>query len=189
MRALVLATAAVAVTAALAGCGITDPTATSTDIREPASPRESAVQHVNRTGEKPTARTVAHPPADVSPTPQLAVRRFAELYVNWTYRTLAAHQHRLAAMSVGPARAAQLRAAAHTPADTELRQGRIRNTGTIATIGLRADTPAGSFVVVTHETTDGNSEYVGLKAAYHVTLARVQHVRGGWAVSDWQPQT
>lgn len=184
-----LVTAAVIAAAALVGCGITDPTATTTGSVAPAPGRESAVEHANRTGEKPHTRAVSPTPAHGSATPEQAVRRFAELYINWTYRNLAAHQRRLAAISVGSARAAELQAAAHTPADTELRQGRIRNVGTIVTIGVRAGAPPGSYVVVTHEATDGNSAYVGLEAGYHVTLTRVRRTGAGWAVSEWKPQS
>ena len=48
----------------------------------------------------------------------------------------------------------------------------------------------GQWVIVTREQTGGNSQYNGLQAAYHVTLAALQHLPDGrWAVSEWLPQS
>jgi hypothetical protein len=44
-------------------------------------------------------------------------------------------------------------------------------------------------VIVTREQTGGNSQYDGLQASYHVTLAELAQLKnGGWTVSEWLPQ-
>jgi hypothetical protein len=111
------------------------------------------------------------------------------MYVNWSYRTLAAQQMRLAGVTVGEARAAELQAAQQTRRDSTLKRARIYNTGSVLSISpLLGGTP-GQYVVVTREEAGGSQEYAGLAATYHVTLAAVQRVRGGWSVAQWQPQS
>ncbi len=45
------------------------------------------------------------------------------------------------------------------------------------------------WVIVTREQTGGDTQYEGLPAAYHVTLAKLASVPGGYAVSEWLPQS
>ena len=91
-------------------------------------------------------------------------------------------------MSVGSARAAEQQAAASSAADGAISSGQIRNSGRVA--GLAADMlRRGWWVIVTLERTSGNTEYRGLPAGYHVTFARVAEVHGGYAVSEWLPQS
>ena len=122
-------------------------------------------------------------------TPAGAITQFATLYINWTWRTLAAHQRELAALSVGPARLSEQQAAAAASRDSTIAQSRV--------VQPRADhqrsppaapTPK-QWVIVTREQTGGNSQYDGLQASYHVTLAELAQLNnGGWAVSQWLPQ-
>ena len=53
-------------------------------------------------------------------SPQTALARYAELYVNWTAGGVAANQRQLAAISLGQARAQALQAAANLARDPEL---------------------------------------------------------------------
>jgi hypothetical protein len=127
-------------------------------------------------------------PAAVQPTKMRALEAFAGLYVNWSYRTLAGTQRTLAAMSVGPARLAEAQAAASTRADSTIARGHVWNSGRLVSVS-REENRAGTWVLVTLERTGGSTQYQGLPAAYHVTLARVAGVPGGYAVSEWLPQT
>ena len=136
----------------------------------------------------PPPSPASQSPAGVQPTPRRALEAFARLYVNWTYRTLTSNQRRLAAMSVGPARLAELQAAAASHADTTITRGQIYNTGRIVSVASDLSR-AGMWVLVTREQTGGSSEYDGLQAAYHVTLARLASVPGGYVVESWLPQT
>jgi hypothetical protein len=184
-RTRALAALAAALAAPLIGCGIHDP------LNDDA-PRElaAAIDKLNEIAVRPPvdARTL-RPAAGAASSPPDAIARFAELYVNWDYRSLAAIQRRLAAMSIGEASAAQRRAAARTPADSELRHGRVANHGTVVAIApVRPARPDG-WVVVTRETTTGARVYDELAPAYHVALATVVRVRGGWAISRWEPQS
>jgi len=123
----------------------------------------------------------------VQPSPPAALTAFAERYVNWSYRTLTAQQRALAAMAVGAARAAEQQAAATSQADTTIATGRIYNSGQVVSVGPDA-AHRGLWVIVTREQTGGDTQYEGLPAGYHVTLARVASVPGGYAVSEWLPQ-
>lgn len=182
---LAAAVAAAAAAFALSGCGITNPyTATSTassstSSSSPANPGELPAPP------PPTAASQA--PADVKATPQAALRQFAQLYVNWTYRTLVGDQRTLAAIAVAPERLSEQQAAAHSAADTTITRGQIVNTGRLVSLSPSLTVP-GQWVLVTHESTGGNPAYDGLQAAYHVTLATLARVPGGYAVSQWQPQ-
>jgi hypothetical protein len=44
-------------------------------------------------------------------------------------------------------------------------------------------------VIVTREQTGGDSQYEGLAAAYHVTIAKLASVPGGYAVEQWLPES
>jgi riboflavin synthase alpha subunit len=113
---------------------------------------------------------------------------FARLYVNWTYRTLSSNQRTLAAMSVGPARMVERQAAAASSTDTTISRGHIYNTGQIVSIAHDLSHTE-MWVIVTREQTGGSTEYDGLQPAYHVTLAKLASVPGGYTVETWLPQT
>ena len=167
---------------AVSGCHNPDaPPATS-------GPATSSPQNPGELPVPPPPSPTAQSPDEAQPTPERALEVFARLYVNWTYRTLTSNQRRLAAMSVGPARLAELQAAAASQADTTITRGHIYNTGQIVSVAPDLSR-AGTWVLVTREQTGGSSEYDGLGAAYHVTLAKLASVPGGYAVESWLPQT
>ena len=89
-------------------------------------------------------------------------------------------------MSVAAARLAEQQAAASSRADTTITRGHIYNSGEILSIAPDASRP-GTWVIVTREQTGGDTQYEGLPASYHVTLAQLAHVPGGYAVSQWSP--
>jgi hypothetical protein len=136
----------------------------------------------------PRTSAVARPS---TATPERAVRRFADAYINWTADTVARDMSRLAAASIGQARSALQLAAAQTAGDYELKRGGIANRGTVEAV---APLPASSdqYVVVTREQTTATAAaaYQGLRPAWHVTIATVA-VRGGggWVLSGWQPES
>ncbi len=133
----------------------------------------------------PPGRQLAREPRA---SPREALDAFAEVYVNWSYQNLAARQRLLAANSVGPARIAERQAAAASTSDPAIRRGQIRNSGRV--LAIAPDTiRRGYWVITTLERTSGNTEYHGLPAGYHVTLARVAEIHYGYAVSEWLPQS
>jgi hypothetical protein len=168
---------------ALAGCTNPDAPSAAQGTTSTASPQNP--------GEPPAPAPpapAAQAPAGVQPTPAKALAAFAGLYVNWSYRALSADQRTLAAMSVGGARLAEQQAAASSQADTTITRGQIWNSGQIVSIApdlARPDT----WAIVTREQTGGDTQYEGLPAAYHVTLAQLARVPGGYAVSQWLPQS
>lgn len=168
----------------VAGCS--NPDAPNAASRTHAA-RRSRVQSPGETPAAPPSAPASQAPEDVQRTPVAALEAFARLYSNWTYRTLATDQRRLAAISVGAARLAERQAAASSASDGTITRGRIWNRGQI--ISITADRArAGMWVLVTREQTGGDSEYEGLPASFHVTLARLARLPGGFAVSEWSPQ-
>jgi hypothetical protein len=127
-------------------------------------------------------------PRQVRSSPREALQAFAELYVNWSYQNLTARQRLLAAISVGSARAAEQQAAASSAGDPAIRSGQIQNSGALVALAPDMARP-GYWVLTTLERTSGNTEYRGLPATYHVTLARLARIHGGYAVSEWLPQS
>ncbi len=120
-----------------------------------------------------------------------AVRRFADLYINWNATTVTRQMEVLALASVGQARSAMALAAAQTQNDYELKHGGIANRGVVEAV---APLPGrrNQFVVVTREqtTATNTSAYAGLRPAWHVAVAAVTEVtRGQWVVSRWQPES
>jgi hypothetical protein len=176
--------------AALALAGCTNPDAPAGSLGEPASAAAAAA--APRSAGEPAAPAAPTPasqaPADVQATPQAALAAFAQIYINWTFQTLTGRQLTLAAMSVGPARIAEQQAAASSRADAAISQGHIFNTGRVVSIAPDRLAP-GMWIVVTREQTGGDSQYEGLPAGYHVTLAQLAAVPGGYAVTQWLPQS
>ncbi|MFI4984911.1 MAG: hypothetical protein ACHQAV_02855 [Solirubrobacterales bacterium] len=169
-------------TAVLAGCRNPDaPTATH------GQPANVSPQNVGEPPSPAPPTASAQAPAAVQPTPTKALAAFAGHYTNWSYRTLSSDQQMLAAMSVGAARASERAAAASSRNDTTIRRGRIYNRGEIVSIA-RDLARSESWVIVTREQTGGDTQYEGLPAAYHVTIARLASVPGGYAVTQWLPQ-
>lgn len=123
-------------------------------------------------------------------SPAQAVQEFATGYINWNYRTVSAHLHVLAQVSVGQARSMLSTAATQVGRDYELRRGRIANSGVVEAIApVRGHDD--QFAVVTREqTTAANTNAdQGLAPAWHVALATVTGVRGLWVLSAWQPES
>lgn len=179
-----LATLGTAMLAAAVLCGCSNPDAPAgSTVRRPVVSGSA--------GEPPAPRPLSpgsQSPAEVQASPQAALSLFARRYINWSYRTLSADQWRLAAMAVGPARLAERQAAASSRTDVTLRRGRVFNRGQVVSVA-RDRARRGWWVIVTREQTGGSGEYEGLPAAFHVTLARLARLTGGYAVETWSPQS
>ncbi|MHB1572087.1 MAG: hypothetical protein ACYC0H_23175, partial [Solirubrobacteraceae bacterium] len=122
------------------------------------------------------------------PTARSALARYATLYVNWRAATVAASQRRLAAISLGQARAQALQAAASLGNDSKLTASGVANTGTVVAITAGQGPAAGDWVIVTRERTTGRGNYAGLPPTLHVIYAQLSDTHSGWIVSRWQPQ-
>jgi hypothetical protein len=121
-------------------------------------------------------------------SPEAALRRYALAYTNWQAGTLVAHERRLAALTVGPARLTALQTAAARGDAGELAAHRVQNTGTVLSIAPGQGAARGRWVIVTREQTAGTGAYAGVPLSLHVTLARVLGLGGGWVVDEWAPQ-
>jgi hypothetical protein len=174
--------AILAVTLALSGR--TDPY-TAKPNSTPVAP--STVQNAGEPPAPPPASAGGQAVADIQHTPQGAIARFASLYTNWSYATLAHDQLTLATISVGAARLAERQAAATSRADSTITRARLSSHGQV--LAVSADLARrGWWIVVTCERTTGGGEYEGLAASDHVTLVQLATVGGGWAVTQWLPQ-
>jgi len=177
--------------AAVALTGCTNPDAPTTGAATETATGTSGAAAPQNPGEPaapapPSAASQAF--ASVAPTPQAALEAFARVYVNWSYQTLTSEQRTLAAMAVGQARLAEQQAAATSRGDSTISRGHIYNTGQVVSVAPDGVQP-GTWVIVTLERTGGNTQYEGLPASYHVTLAQIAAVPGGYAVSQWLPQS
>ncbi len=170
---------------ALASTGCSNPDA-QRDAHESAA--ASSPQNAGEPSAPAPPTSASEAPADVQSTQERALAAFAGLYVNWNYRTLIPTEQRLAAISTGAARLAEQQAAASSASDSSIEQGHITNSGEVVSIAPDV-ARGGLWTIVTREQTGGDSEYEGLPASYHVTLARLRRVPGGYAVEEWLPQT
>jgi len=182
---------ACALLAALALSGCVNPDAPGHSAGGEGGPAASTADGPGSPGEPkaPAAPTPAtEQPAAPKSTPRQALEAFAVIYVNWSYLDLQAQQRTLADMSVGAARLGEKQAAAANAADPTIREGHIHNSGRVVAVSEDLET-RGGWVIVTRERTGGSTQYQGLPAALHVTVARVARVPGGYAVSEWLPQS
>jgi hypothetical protein len=168
----------------LAACGLANREGTRSDNSTSSTPRQASPGE--REGTAPPQPHAA--PLAPASSPQSAVERFADNYINWSYQTLADDQQHLAALSVGEARSSELQARQQTERDSALARGRVFNTGTVVTVGPVKGAGGNVWACVTREQTGGQGEYAALATAYHVTLATVARVPGGWAVGSWRPE-
>jgi len=165
------------------GCGLSDPYYASPSSR--AAPGTTAtIAAGERDGPAislPTRIGVGAARA----TPAAALSRYARLYVNWSWQTVAAVEWRLAAVSVGQAHLEALAAAAQ-PEPTLVRYA-VENQGQVVAIGRGEGAERGKWAVITDEQTSGDGPYEGLPATSHVTWATVRRDGPGWVVSGWYP--
>lgn len=173
------------VACALAATGCTNPDALPAKSTSSPAVSPGGAGEPNAPSPTPPANQL---PVHLRSSASKALTAFADLYVNWSYRNLTGRQRLLAAMSVGSARQAEQQAAASSAQDPVIRSGQIRNSGRI--LAVAPDTiRRGYWVITTLEQTSGNTQYRGLPAGYHVTLARLVNINGGYAVSEWLPQS
>lgn len=185
MRTLTAAAATTLAALTLSGCSNPDAPAA---VPSTTAPPASAIRNAGEPPGPPPPPAASQAPLNLEPTRQAALAAFAELYINWSYHTLGAQQRTLAAISVGAARLAEQQAAATSQADSTIAQGHIHNSGQVTSIAPEL-THRGMWVIVTRERTGGDTQYEGLPSAYHVTLAQLAGVPGGYAVSEWLPQS
>jgi len=182
-RQFILVLSVLVLAAVLSGCGLTSAITTTPTPGVPAAANPGEQQ-----GSIPKGAP-AQRPVDPAASPQAAITRFASLYINWSYRTLAGHERRLAASAIGDARLAESQAAASAERDRTLAQAHIYNRGSVISVAAVIGGPPGEYAVVTREATGGDPEYAGLQSAFHVTLATVQQLPTGWVLREWQPQS
>jgi hypothetical protein len=177
---------------AIAGCSLTAPQSPQLPAPRRSTAADGADPPPERGGTIPAAAQAAQTilaPAAAQPTPQQALARYATVAINWSWRTLAATERRLAAISLGQARAQALQAAAGATTDTTVRQHRLANHGRPVSIAPGSGPAAGRWVIVTSEQTTGRGSYAGMPPTLHVTYAQLTHTPAGWVVDHWQPQT
>lgn len=182
MRACPHAVATCLACAALAGCS---------PLGAPQAPATTSMARAQASHEYPAPAPAPQRAAAGYASGAQAVRAFAVTYINWDAGTVAARLRRLAAQSIGQARAAMQLAAAQAAGDYELKRGGIANHGVVEAVAPLAGA-ASRFVVVTREATTATltTAYQGLRPAWHVTVATASRVAGDqWVVSGWQPES
>jgi hypothetical protein len=187
---------------AIGGCaGITNPyqsagtartpTLGSTSTSTTTAPADSGDPAAERGGTVPSrARAAQHKLAigAASRSPEAALARYAEVYLNWSAADVTARQRELASISLGQARAQALQAAASAAADAQLLKSRVANSGTVVAITRGQGPAAGDWVIVTREQTTGQGDYAGLPPTLHVIYAQLTATPQGWVVIRWQAE-
>jgi hypothetical protein len=158
----------------------TSTTAASADAADPAPERGGIIPPSARAAQTALARGAT------TRSPQAALERYANLYVNWTAADVTARQRELASISLGQARAQALQAAASAAGDTQLRKSRVANSGSVVAITRGRGPAAGEWVLVTREQTSGQGDYTGLPPTLHVIYAELAATPKGWVVTQWQ---
>jgi hypothetical protein len=190
--------AALLVVAALSGCAPEDPygrqrPAAGSGQREPAT---APAVPTSRPGAPPasgelagtTPRALLAEPARfpaAGTTPKATLARAARLYGNWTSASAAHRLERIAALTVGQARAELRQAAAQAGTDPQQRGARGR--ASVEAIDLDGHGQRRRALVITRELVaapDLPSE--GWR--YRITVAVVERRASKWVISRWLPQ-
>jgi hypothetical protein len=139
----------------------------------------------------PAARaddTAPTPRSSAPRTPRAAVAAFCAQWVNWSWRTIARQQLRLAEFATG-ALARELAAEAKRGArDETLRRDRLGARGNVVAVAVKGGAARREAVCVAREERleAGRAELEG--GAHRVYLGTVERTRSGWAVRRWEPQ-
>jgi hypothetical protein len=146
--------------------------------------------YVQRQPQPGTPVSAIRPPqAPAAPkTASATARAFANVWVNWDWRSAAAQQRHLAAMSSGTL-ADQLRANADSArVDASLARDRPGSRGAVAAIDLTSRGTQLAGIVVTREQsyTDGHADLGG--AHYRVYRVRLNEAKNTWEVTAWATQ-
>ncbi len=171
-----------------AGTGRT-PTVTSTSTT--TAPADSGDPAPERGGTIPSSARAAQNKLAIGAarrSPEAALERYAELYVNWTAADVAGRQRELALFSLGQAKAQALQAAATAARDTQLLKSRVANSGSVVAITRSRGPAAREWVLVTREQTTGQGDYAGLPPTLHVIYAQLVDTANGWIVTRWQAE-
>ena len=150
-------------------------------VGDPPGERGGTIPTTAQTAEESVTR------AGVASSPQVALRRYALVYINWQAGGLREREQQLAAISIGAAKLTAEQTAAARSGAGALIANDVTNSGQIVAIARGEGPDTGQWVIVTEEHTAGTNGYAGLPAAPHVTLARVRRLKDGWAVSAWDP--
>lgn len=176
-----------AVCLVVSGCGAQSVTTTVTWTTSARVPPHSAGRTASAARRQTRAPAASH---GFSRQGAEVVIAFADAYINWSARTVAADMQTLAAESIGQAHSAMELAAGETARDYELQQGGIANSGQIEAVGPLTGS-RDQWVVVTRESTTATASnaYQGLQPAWHVIVATAVELSSGrWVVSQWQPE-
>ncbi len=117
--------------------------------------------------------------------PRQTLELAGQLQINWTSATAARQFERMAALSVGEARA-QLRLIAATTRADRQQQG-ARSTGRVVAIDIAGGVSRRSAVVVTRERVTSDGLPVS-EPVYRVTAATVERRSDRWVLSRWAPR-
>ncbi|HEY1853314.1 MAG TPA: hypothetical protein VGG40_01890 [Solirubrobacterales bacterium] len=184
------AAAAILLLAALlcAGCGVSDPYSQTTPSRQrpqPSSP--AAAGEFSGQLLSPSQRPPGTPVEVARGTPAEVAREVASLAENWTGGTALQAFSRLAAISVGEARAEfeQIAASAHD--ELERAVGYSSSRATVAGVVVKGGGRVRHVIVVVRRRIT-SPELTNLPPEYEVALATLRRSGRGWAVSSWSPQ-
>ena len=178
--------------ALVAGCQ--DPYSADPGAEHEPAPGQSETapesEHAHGDELAPAARsddTAPAPRSNAQRTPRAAVEAFCSRWVNWSWRTIARQQLRLAQLATG-ALARELAAeAGRGVSDETLRRDRLGARGNVVAVAFRPGHATREAVCVAREErlAAGRAE---LEGAHRVYLAAVERTRSGWAVRRWEPQ-
>lgn len=118
-------------------------------------------------------------------TPRATLRRAAGLYYNWTSATAPEAFRKMAAISVGGARAQLRQVAAQSGIDAQ--QKGVRSRSEVTSMRVTGSGRRRAATIVTRDTVTGP----GLPDSgpqYHVTRAQLVQRAGRWVIARWEPQ-
>jgi hypothetical protein len=183
--------------ATISGCGFTDPYQAASGQKTTAAP-STATSPADR-GDPAPERGGSIPPAAQRAesklassagwsSPTSALEHYAAVYLNWDAAHVVQTQRRLAAISLGQARAQALQAAASASRDPQLTRSQLANEGEVIGLSPGESAAAGQWVLVTREHTTGVGDYGGLPPTLHIIYGQVTRSATGFVVSEWVPQ-
>ena len=181
----------------LAGCGLEDPYTTDQPADPTAPPAARFEEQLRRGQARGDELAPPAPAGDSAPLyagmraaagPERLVREFCAQWANWSYRTIARQQRRLAQLATDGLAAQLAPSASQRALPGTLARDRFAVRGEVVAVDLLAGAERrGAICVTREEEYERGREALGDGAA-RVYRARLERGRGGWRVAAWQPQ-
>ncbi|MEN3284326.1 MAG: hypothetical protein V7607_5466 [Solirubrobacteraceae bacterium] len=188
-RRVTVTLAAAALMIAGSGCGLahndsdgSKPTPDAPPARTQSTPRAASNDEAAQAA---PAKPAEELPEGGETTARRALERFARLWTNWTWKTLAAQERGLRPLASGELRGELDDAARASERNALLKDDEAEQRGDVVAVDVKPGATRREAITVVHETAIVHGHVTDHAERYRVYQATVVRGRDGWLVEQW----